>query len=178
MIGDSFTTREDIVRRYAVVLVLLVLSVAAWASTASAIKSPQTISLIEVSLPNGDHPLGDFAFDRPPRGGDQIAFSSALYRWNGTERGARVGRDHGIITFITDFGPDFSKNALAFFTAQAFLPAGTILVEGFGRIDPDAPARWTFPVIGGTGVYANARGHVVVRDLRSGNTSLRFQLAP
>jgi hypothetical protein len=165
-------------RRSAVTLGLLVSAVAVWASTASAITSPQTISLLEVSGPNSEQQLGDFAFDRAPRGGDQIGFRNALYRWKGTERGALVGHDQGLITFITGFGPDFSMKPLALFTAQAWLPGGSLFVEGYGRINPDGPSRYTFPVLGGTGIYANARGSLKVRDLRSGNTSLVFHLVP
>ena len=165
-------------RRYALVLVSLVLSVAVWASTASAIKSPRTISLLEVNGPNGEQQLSDFSFDRPPRGGDQIGFANALYRWKGTERGARVGHDQGMITFITGFGPDFSNKALALFNAQVYLPGGTLFVEGYGRLNPDGPSRYTFPVLGGTGIYANARGSLKVHDLPSGNTSLVFKLVP
>lgn len=165
-------------RRYAVVFGLLVVSVAVWASTASAIKSPQTISLLEVDEPNNEQQLGDFTFDRPPTGGDQLGFANTLYAWKGTGRGARVGHDQGVITFITGFGPDFSKKALALFTAQVWLPGGTLFIEGFGRLNPDGPAMYTFPVLGGTGIYANARGSLKVRDLPTGNTSLVFHLLP
>ncbi len=164
--------------RYAVVLVSLVLSVAVWASTASAIKSPRTISVIEVEAPNSEQQLGDFNFDRPPKGGDQIGFKSTLYAWKGAARGARVGHDQGVITFITGFGPDFNKKALALFNAQIWIPGGSVYIEGFGRIDPNAPLTATFPVLGGTGIYANARGTLKVRDLPSGNTSLVFNLVP
>ena len=109
-------------RRYGVVFVLVLVSVAVWVSAASAIKGPQTFSLLEEGTPNSDQPLGDFTFDRPPVGGDRIAFTNVLYRWKGTKKGARVGRDQVMITFITGFGRDFSKKATALFSAQVFLP--------------------------------------------------------
>ena len=161
--------------------VLIVLSVAAWASSASAISSPQTFSLLEVSTPNSDQPMGDFTFDRPPVGGDQFAVTNELYKWAGTKKGARAGRDEVMITFVTGFGPDFSHKATALFTAQVYLQGGTIFAQGYGQINPNGPSKYTFPIIGGTGTYANVRGYANVRDLGNGNTNktnLEFHLLP
>ena len=167
-------------RKHRVVLALVVVSLAVWASSASAISSPQTFSLLEVSSGN-EQPLGGFAFDRPPRGGDQVAIANPLYKWAGTKKGARVGRDEVMITFITGFGSDFSQKALALFVAQVYLPGGTILIEGYGKLNPNGPSQYTFPVVGGTGTYANVRGYLKVRDLGNGNqdkTNLQFHLVP
>ena len=65
-------------------------SVAVWAASASAISSPQVFSLLEVSG-NNDQPLGDFTFDRPPVGGNRIAFTNKLFKWAGTKKGAAAG---------------------------------------------------------------------------------------
>jgi hypothetical protein len=169
------------VRKYGIVLALVVSSVAFWASSASAIKGPQTFSLLEVSTPTSDQPLGDFTFDRPPVGGDRTAFTNELYKWAGTKRGARAGRDQVMITFITGFGSDVSKKATALFTAQAYLQGGTIFVEGYAQLNPNGPFKGTLPVVGGTGTYANARGYLNVRDIGDGNqnkTNLEFHLQP
>jgi hypothetical protein len=168
-------------RKYWFVPALIVLSVALWASSATAISSPQTFSLLEVSPPNNEQPLGDFTFDRAPAGGDQFAIANELYKWAGTKRGARVGRDTVLITFITGFGPDFSQKATALFLAQVYLPGGTILIQGYGQINPNGPLKLTLPVVGGTGTYANVRGYVKTRDLADGQTNrtnLEFHLMP
>jgi hypothetical protein len=166
------------VRRFGVVVVLVLLSVAVWASAASAIKGPQTFNLLELSTPNGDQPLGDFTFDRAPVGGDRIAFTNTLYRWKGTHKGGRVGHDQVMISFITGFGPGFSKKATALFTAQVYLPGGTIFAEGYGRLNPNGPSKYTFPILGGTGTYANVRGYVNVRDIGDNATNIQFHLLP
>ncbi len=166
-------------RKYGMVLVLIVVLLAAWGTSASAISGPQTFSVLEVSPPNSDQPIGGFTFNRPPVGGDRIAFANELYKWAGTKKGARVGRDQVLITFITGFGSDFSQKATALFTAQAYLPGGTILVEGYGQLNADGPLKATLPIVGGTGTYANARGYLNVRDLGDGNenkTNLEFHL--
>jgi hypothetical protein len=153
--------------------------VAAWASSASAISRPQTFSLLEVSTPNSEHPLGDVTFDRPPRGGDSFAITNQLYKWAGTKRGARAGHDEVVITFVTDFGPNFSHPATVLIVGQVFLQGGSLLAQGYGRVNPDGPARFTLPIVGGTGTYANARGYLKTRDLGNGQqdkTNLEFHL--
>jgi len=149
-----------------------------FATTAIAIASPQTFTLIEVSLPKNDRPLGDFSFDRPPMPGDRFATTNALYRANGTKRGARVGRAQVMHTFVTGFGRNFSHNATVLFVAQLYLPGGTLLLEGYGQVSPDGPSRITFPVIGGTGIYANARGSMNFRNLGESTRRLEIHLVP
>ena len=99
-----------------------------------------------------------------------------------SQRGARVGRVEVLHTFVTGFGPEFSHKATVLFVAQVYLPAGTILVQGYGQISPGGgPARFTFPIVGGTGTYANVRGYVNLRQLGDGNqgkTNLTFHLLP
>ena len=165
-------------RKYGVALV--VVSVVVWVSSASAISSPRTFSLLEVSS-DVQLPIGDFTFNRAPVGGDRFAFANDLYKWAGTKKGARVGHDTGLATFVTGFGPNFSHKATALFTAQAFIPGGTILIQGFGQINPNGPSKYTFPIVGGTGTYANVRGYIEVRDIgngQTGKTNLEFHLLP
>jgi hypothetical protein len=153
---------------------------ALWATSASALNGPKVFSVLDAP-PGTELPMG-FAFDRPPVGGNQFAFTHTLYRWAGTKQGARIGRLHVVGTFVTDFGPRFSRPALVLFDAQAFLPGGSVMTHGYGRLSPEeGPARLTLPVVGGTGIYANARGQVTVRDLGNGNiekTSITFRLQP
>jgi hypothetical protein len=137
---------------------LLVVLAAVWACTASATNRPQTFSLLEVSIPRNDRPLADFTFDRPPVPGDQFSVTNALYSWDGAKRGARVGRVEVLHTFVTGFGADFSHDATVLFVAQIYLPRGTMLAQGYGQVKANGPSRLTFPILGGTGTYANARG--------------------
>jgi len=148
-------------------------------TSASAITTPRVVRLVDVTA--REVQLGSFTFERPPTGGDQFAFVDRLYRWAGTKRGAPAGRVEGMATFITGFGPNFSRRALVLFVAQAYLPGGSVLVQGYGRINPNGPSRFTFPVVGGTGVYDNVRGFVKVRDLGNGESNasaLELHLRP
>ena len=114
-------------------VVAIVAAVTVFATTASAIDSPQTFTLLEVSLPKNDRPLGDFSFDRPPAPGDRFATTNALYRLNGAKRGARVGRAQVMHTFVTGFGRDFSHKATVLFVAQLYLPGERSSSRDTGR---------------------------------------------
>jgi hypothetical protein len=168
-------------RKHGVILALVVVSVAIWVVSASAISSPQTFNLLEVETSYGDQPIGGFGFDRPPVGGDQFAFNHNLYKWAGTKKGARAGHLQVLGTFVTGFGSDFSRKATALIDAQAYLQGGTVFAEGYGTFNSDGPSKFTLPVVGGTGTYANVRGYVNVRDLGDGNqgkSNLEFHLLP
>ena len=168
-------------RQYGLVLaVLAVLAAALGASGASGLSSPKTFSLLDISS-NDVQPINGFTFNRAPQGGDAFAIKDTLYKWAGTKKGAPAGRVQGIGTFITGFGPDFTQNATVLFMAQAFLQGGSILVEGYATQRANGPSKFTLPIIGGTGIYANARGTVTVRDLGDGqgnNSNVDFRVLP
>jgi hypothetical protein len=168
---------------YRIVLALvvaLVVSVAFWAAAASALEQPRTFSLLEVDATEA--PLGDFTFDRAPTPGDQFTETNVLYRSTGAKsEGARVGRDRVLLTFVTGFGAKFTHRATILATGQIYLPDGTLLAMGYGNIPADGPHRFKLPIIGGTGVYANARGYMTTQGLGNGHTPrtrLDFHLLP
>ena len=107
-------------RKYGVVLALVVVSVAVWVASAAAIRGPQTFSLLAVDNGKGQ-PFNNFMFDRAPVAGDQFPISEDLYKWAGTKRGAKVGSDRGAAEFlvVTNNG----ANGWAVFNVQANLPA-------------------------------------------------------
>ena len=159
--------------KYWLSLALVASLVGVWSWSASAASSPQTITLTEVSIPKNDRPLGDFAFDRAPTAGDQFVVKNALF-----ENGARVGYVRVLHTFITGFGPRYDHKATVLFVAQAQLPRGTVLMEGYGQVNADGPSTLRFPIVGGTGAYADARGYLDVRNRTETKTTLVFHLAP
>jgi len=136
-----------------------------------AIDRPQVFSLLDVS--ESEHPIGDFQFNREPRGGDGFAFTDGLYKWAGRKRGSRVGRIEVLCTFTYFKG----SAGTALCTGAFFLPAGEVLASGFLRLT-EGPGLVTIPVVGGTGAYANARGFLKIRDLPQGNSNVEFHLLP
>jgi hypothetical protein len=159
--------------KYWVVPALVASLAVVWAWSALAIDGPRTLRLVEVSIPQNDTPLGDFRFDRPPAAGDRFVVTNALFR-----DGKRVGRVKVFHTFVSGFGSKFARKATILFVAQAYLPDGTILAEGYGQVPANGPARLSIPILGGTGSYANVRGDLDVRTLSENKTQLDFHLLP
>ena len=151
-------------RKYGVVLALVVVSVVVWVASASAISSPQVFNLLALSQ-NNLPPMNGFEFQRPPQPGDQINIGDTLYKWAGTKRGAKVGSDRGIITFMS-VGQNGGTGSL---NAQFYLPGGSVVVQGILHFPGSGPAKFTLPVVGGTGKYDNVRGYINFRDLGDGN---------
>ena len=160
--------------------VALVLTVALSASAAPTLEKPRTFSLLEVD--RAFMPLGGFDFDRAPVGGDQAAETNVLYRWTGPKtKGQRVGHSRVVGTFVTGFGAKYTRRAIVLLEAQLYLPDGTLLIQGYGDLQPNGSSRFTLPVTGGTGVYADARGSISVRELGDGTTGrsrVDLQLLP
>jgi hypothetical protein len=150
----------------AVPAALAVLAVAV--SPGSAINKPQTFSLLSVSS-GTETPIDGFTFQRQPVPGDRFVFTDQLYKWAGVKRGTHVGHDEGICTFTRINVTSTSFGGSAQCAATFFLPGGQIEVQGVLPI-VEGPLKFVVPVIGGTGVYANARGTVHIRDLGNGDT--------
>jgi hypothetical protein len=166
-------------RRLSVFVGALVSALVVAVTSASGLNRSQTFSLLEIDESDASVNLG-FDFQRLPRPGDQFAFKSGLYKWAGTKRGARVGRDVGHCTFVRVAGDEQHLLLDAHCAASFFLPTGSVLAEAFLRL-PEGPLNADIPVIGGTGAYANARGVVHIRNLGTGDlghTSLTFHLLP
>ena len=53
-----------------------------------------------------------------------------------------------------------------------------MFVQGYGQVSPNGPTKVTFPILGGTGTYANVRGYVNLRTLGETKTNLEFHLLP
>lgn len=161
-------------RKRLLAVIVVAVSIALGASSASALVKPRVFTLLEVD--GLQQPLGDFDASRPPVGGDQFVETNTLYRWTGT-KGTRVGRDRVLISFMTGFGANFSHRALVLVQTQIYLPDGTIFIQGYISILPgDRPQTFELPVVGGTRIYANARGYVKARVAR--RTLIEFHLVP
>ena len=131
----------------AVIVVVVAVSIAVGATSASALVKPREFTLLEVEGARAPS-FGDPG-ERPPRAGDRFQTVNRLYRWTG-KRGRQVGRDRVLFTFMTGFGPTFSHKAIVLIQAQAYLPDGSIFVEGYAALTPDGPSTLVLPVVGGT----------------------------
>ena len=154
------------------VLILAGLVAALVASTGvSALDRPEVVSVLV--LPEGFTPLtADFDVTRL-KAGDSFGFVGGTYTWAGTKRGTRIGRIEGscqIVSAVSEAGAGTLSCA-----STAFLPGGRILFQGHDRLG----SLKTFPITGGTGRYANARGWVRIKEIGfSGKTANVFHLLP
>ena len=150
-------------KKYGVVFAFVVVSVAVWVASASAISSPQVFNLLAVNQSNLP-PMNGFEFQRPPQPGDQINIGDTLYGWAGTKRGAKVGSDRGIITFMS------VVRTAGWLPQRSVLPSRRIgRRAGILHFPGRGPEKFTLPVVGGTGKYNNVRGYINFRDLGDGN---------
>jgi hypothetical protein len=98
-----------------------------------------------------------------------------------SEEQRSAGRSRPLATtFVTGFGANFTHRATLLLVAQVYLPDGTLLIEGYANVPADGPS-FKLPVVGGTGIYADARGDVTARSLgdgTTGRTKIDFHLLP
>jgi hypothetical protein len=142
-------------------------------SPTAAVSKPQTFSLL--GLPERFQPIEGFSETGPPALGARVLITERLRELNGRKSGARVGRSEILCTVIGTWGK--SHRSPAYCTAAYMLPAGQILVAGFGP-SPVGPEGARVPIVGGTGAYASARGWVKVRDLPGFRTTNEIHLLP
>jgi hypothetical protein len=95
-----------------------------------------------------------------PKLGDRFWFHNNSYKWNGTKRGALLGHTDGTIVILAA--------SLAELSAVAYYPGGTL--DALGQIKFNSPVN-TFAIVGGTGIYATARGEVIVHGLGGPNSN-------
>jgi hypothetical protein len=137
----------------AVVVMFAVLATSAAAHTATSSgpgKPTITLNLLDVQA----NSAATGSQNQRPKLGDRFWFHNNTYKWNGTKRGALVGHTDGTVVVLA--------GSLAELSAVAYLPGGTL--DALGQDNFNSPVN-TFAVVGGTGIYATARGEVIVRSL-------------
>lgn len=131
--------------------------------------APTMLHFLDVSV--GATPAFD-AGHGAPRAGDRVYLRDALYTWNGAKRGDRAGHVEATLTFMSAFG---RSGAAVDITGQVLLAGGSLRVEGIARVTTGL-SRFALPVVGGTGIYAGARGELHVRDLAPRGDKSAFDL--
>jgi hypothetical protein len=140
-------------------------------ASASAIDKPEVISVLV--LPVRVTPLGELDFEKL-KAGDHFGFAGVMYSWSGRKRGNRIGRIEGQCQVVSAVS---ARGAGTLYCAStAFLPGGRILFEGHDHLGTTPKS---FPITGGTGRYADARGSVTTKDIGfSGKAANVFRLLP
>jgi hypothetical protein len=134
--------------------------------SASAAPRPQTLNFLEVNTTFAG--IGGYsAFSNgPPAAGQGITFTSTLFRWAGTKKGAPLGHDQ--VVCITTY-VDLSVGSVQLqCNATVFLPGGGIQLAGSSNF---ANPVTNVAVVGGTGVYAGAQGTARIKSIGGQNSS-------
>ncbi len=139
----------------------VVLGVLAVAAASAAAAKPQTINLLEVDT--SFVAPGDLVEGQPPKAGQVFVIGADFYKWNGARRGVHYGTLQVVCT-LTRVTRNVAWQVCA---GAAMLPEGQIALEGVIK----QSALFEFPVVGGTGAHAGARGYVRVKAIGDGNKS-------
>ncbi len=106
----------------------------------------------------------DMTFSSPPKPGQGFVLESDFYKWKGTKRGAHAGTLEVMCT-ITKVNIEKGQVSQVC-TGAALLAGGQITIVG--RIPQSN--EFDVPIVGGTGVYAGARGYVRVTSIGGDNS--------
>ena len=114
------------------------------------------LNFLEVQTGFGD----SFSGNEAPKPGDRFWLHSEFYRWHGTKRGPHLGHADAIGVFGTSGNPVI--------TGVAAYPGGTLSVVGLASSGPVS----RLAVVGGTGIYATARGEVIIHSIGGPDSNL------
>ena len=116
-------TRLGLFTTFAIALVL-----SAGVASSSAIPKPQTLSFLEINTTfagiGGFNPMSE----APPAAGQGLTFTSTLFKWAGTKKGAPLGHDQVVCT-VTNVDVTAQSVQLQC-SATVFLPGGGIQLAG------------------------------------------------
>jgi hypothetical protein len=132
------------------------------AATASPdISHPQTIHLIAITTEQNALDLGASGFSQ----GDEFIFHDVLKNHDGK----RVGDDGGVCT-ITSLALQQANCQVTL-----SLPGGQIATQG---LSTHGVTTFSVPVTGGSGVYRNVRGELVVHQVSATKALVTLELIP
>ena len=139
-------------------LVLAALSFGAGGGAAAGL--PRTLSFLEVNTSFSGIGGFDFTSSAAPVVGQGFTFTSTLYKWAGTRKGAPLGHNQ-VVCIITSVDPS-TGSVESQCSATNFMPGGTIQFAGATNFD--SPVT-NVAVVGGTGIYAGAQGTARIKNI-------------
>jgi len=160
-----------VIRAAALTCSLLTLLVVAWPAKASPTSSNATLTIRLISTPKRTV-TKDVAPKTLRQGllsrGDTISGTSVL-----RNQIAQFGKPKGTIVGSDSFSITVTSPPRARVKVTVHLPAGTLDVAG---VSPNAASLKPFPIVGGTGSYAGARGTCESQTLSGGRSLNIYRL--
>jgi hypothetical protein len=130
------------------------------AGSSAAAAKPQTLKVLEVVTSF----MGTGGFNAtgntPPAVGQGVVIKGGLYKLGGHKQGPRYGAARVQCTFTDSTGASVC-------TAVTSLPAGKLVASGL--TPPDSTKPYTLPILGGSGHYSAAQGHIQVKPIGNSN---------
>jgi hypothetical protein len=149
--------------RLSLVAAATVLGALTAAGSSAAAAKPQTLNVLEVDTSF----VGTGGFtangNKPPAVGQGVVITGSIYKFAGHKQGRRAGRLHIECTFTDSAGTSVC-------TAVFSLPAGKLVVSGLTPGNSTKP--YTLPILGGSGRYTHAKGHIKINTIGNSNEAI------
>jgi len=118
-----------------------------------AVAKPKALTVLEVVKSFAGTGGFNASGNQPPAVGQGVVLKGTLHKLLGHTRGARAGAARVECTFTNAIGTSVC-------TAVISLQAGKLVASGLTPANPTK--SYTLPVLGGSRLYANAKGHIRV----------------
>jgi hypothetical protein len=163
-VAESSTTNAGTARsRLGLVAAACVLGALTAGGSSAAAARPQTLKVLEVDTSfvgtGGFNATGN----KPPAVGEGVVIHGGVYKLNGHKQGARLGALHIECTFT-----NFTGGSVC--TAVVALPTGKLVVSGL--TPGNSTKAYALPILGGSGRYAHAKGHIAIKPIGNSNRAV------
>jgi hypothetical protein len=149
--------------RLGLVAAATVLGALTAAGSTAAASRPQTLKVLEVDTSfvgtGGFNAKGN----KPPAVGEGIVIQGGVYKLTGHKQGPRLGALYIECTFTNSTGGSVC-------TAVVSLPAGKLVVSGL--TPGNTTKTYALPILGGSGRYAHAKGHIAIKPIGNSNRAV------
>jgi hypothetical protein len=133
---------------------------AALVPVASSTATPRTLRLLEIDTSFAATGGYNLRSTQPPSPGQGFTFGGNVYRWAGAKRGVRAGHIAAMCTVV--------RKAEALCQGVLALSGGSLQLLTSTNITSSGATD--IAVVGGTGSYAGARGHIVSTPIGGANS--------
>ena len=124
---------------------------------------PQTLKVLEVATSFAGTGGFNASGNKPPAVGQGVVIRGGLYALTGHKRGPRLGGVHVDCTFTDSTGGSVCTVVLS-------LRTGKLVVSGPTPANSAKP--YALPILGGSGRYASAKGHVAIKPTGNSNKTV------
>ena len=149
--------------RLGMVAATAVLGALTAAGSPAAAAKPQTLDVLEVDTSFAGTGGFNASGHKPPAVGQGVVIKGRLYTLTGHKQGSHLGALRIECTFTNSTGGSIC-------TAVLVLPAGKLVVSG--PTPGNSTTAHALPILGGSGRYAAAKGHIAIKPIGNSNKAV------